>query len=131
MDIKNHNNHLGKYTTHVYMTTNDGRETAKNLRQTEIVGQPLELNGQIINVNSKAGSYDVVINASAPSGVKSVRVPIWTNAKDIKWYQAKKQKDGTWTVHMDIKNHSNHIGKYTTHVYMTTNDGRETARNLG
>ncbi|WP_436422918.1 GBS Bsp-like repeat-containing protein [Enterococcus cecorum] len=95
MDIKNHNNHLGKYTTHVYMTTNDGRETAKNLRQTEIVGQPLELNGQIINVNSKAGSYDVVINASAPSGVKSVRVPIWTNAKDIKWYQAKKQKDST------------------------------------
>ena len=43
----------------------------------------------------QAGSYDVVVNASAPSGVKSVRVPIWTNAKDIKWYQAKKQKDGT------------------------------------
>ena len=131
MDIKNHNNHLGKYTTHVYMTTNDGRETARNLGQTELKGQPLELTGKIINVNSKAGSYDVVVNASAPSGVKSVRVPIWTNAKDIKWYQAKKQKDGTWTVHMDIKNHSNHLGKYTTHVYMTANDGCETAKNLG
>ena len=101
MDIKNHNNHLGKYTTHVYMTTNDGRETAKNLRQTEIVGQPLELNGQIINVNSKAGSYDVVINASAPSGVKSVRVPIWTNANDINGIRRRNKKmvhgPSTWT----------------------------------
>ncbi len=130
MDIKNHSNHLGKYTTHVYMTANDGRETARNLGQTEIVGQPLELTGKIINVNSKAGSYDVVVNASAPSGVKSVRVPIWTNAKDIKWYQAKKQKDGTWTVHMDIRNHNYSKGSYTTHVYMTSNDGHETAISL-
>ncbi len=130
MDIKNHSNHLGKYTTHVYMTANDGRETARNLGQTEIVGQPLELTGKIINVNSKAGSYDVVVNASAPSGVKSVRVLIWTNAKDIKWYQAKKQKDGTWTVHMDIRNHNYSKGSYTTHVYMTSNDGHETAISL-
>lgn len=130
MDIKNHSNHIGKYTTHVYMTTNDGRETARNLGQTEIVGQPLELTGKIINVNSKAGSYDVVVNASAPSGVKSVRVPIWTNAKDIKWYQAKKQKDGTWTVHMDIRNHNYSKDSYTTHVYMTSNDGHETAISL-
>ncbi|WP_235426187.1 N-acetylmuramoyl-L-alanine amidase [Enterococcus cecorum] len=83
-----------------------------------------------MNVNSKAGSYDVVVNASAPSGVKSVRVPIWTNAKDIKWYQAKKQKDGTWTVHMDIRNHNYSKGSYTTHVYMTSNDGHETAISL-
>ncbi|CAI3433639.1 hypothetical protein CIRMBP1309_01192 [Enterococcus cecorum] len=130
MDIKNHSNHLGKYTTHVYMTANDGRETARNLGQTELKGRPLELTGKIINVNSKAGSYDVVVNASAPSGVKSVRVPIWTNAKDIKWYQAKKQKDGTWTVHMDIRNHNYSKGSYTTHVYMTSNDGHETAISL-
>ncbi|WP_171315409.1 GBS Bsp-like repeat-containing protein [Enterococcus cecorum] len=127
MDIKNHNNHLGKYTTHVYMTTNDGRETARNLGQTELKGQPLELTGKIINVNSKAGSYDVVVNASAPSGVKSVRVPIWTNAKDIKWYQAKKQKDGTWTVHMNIRNHQLHEGKYSIHVYIKENNGVEHA----
>ncbi len=131
MDIKNHSNHLGKYTTHVYMTANEGRETAINLGQTELKGQPLSLKAEIKNVNSQSGSYDVVVRASAPSGVKSVRVPIWTNARDIKWYEAKRQSDGTWLVHMDIKNHSNHLGKYTTHVYMTANDGRETAINAG
>ena len=131
MDIKNHGNHVGKYTTHVYMTANDGRETAINAGQTEIKGQPLSLSAEIKNVNSQAGSYDVVVRASAPSGVKSVRVPIWTNPRDLKWYAATKQSDGTWLVHMNIKNHSNHLGKYTTHVYMTANDGRETAINLG
>ena len=131
MDIKNHGNHVGKYTTHVYMTANDGRETAINVGQTELKGQPLSLSAEIKNVNSQAGSYDVVVKASAPSGVKSVRVPIWTNARDIKWYEAKRQADGTWLVHMDIKNHSNHLGKYTTHVYMTAIDGRETAINAG
>ena len=131
MNIKNHSNHLGKYTTHVYMTANDGRETAINLGQTELKGQPLSLKAEIKNVNSQAGNYDVVVRASAPSGVKSVRVPIWTNPRDLKWYAATQQSDGTWLVHMNIKNHSNHLGKYTTHVYMTANDGRETAINLG
>ena len=127
MDIKNHSNHLGKYTTHVYMTANDGRETAINLGQTELKGQPLELKGEIKHINSQAGSYDVVVNASAPSGVKSVRVPIWTNAKDIKWYEAKKQADGTWTVQMNIRNHNYSKGVYNTHIYMVDNNNNETA----
>ncbi|MEQ3509135.1 GBS Bsp-like repeat-containing protein, partial [Enterococcus cecorum] len=128
---QNHQNHIGIYHNVVEVYFNDHTGKRISMENVEIKGESLTLEGNIVNINNVNGSYDVVINASAPSGVKRVRVPIWTNAKDIKWCQAKKQKDGTWTVRMDIKNHNNHLGKYTTHVYMTANDGRETARNLG
>lgn len=54
------------------------------MENVEIKGEPLTLEGNIVNINSVNGSYDVVIKADAPESVKSVRVPIWTNAKDIK-----------------------------------------------
>ena len=90
---QNHQNHIGIYHNVVEAYFNDHTGKRISMENVEIKGEPLTLEGNSVN-----GSYDVVIKADAPEGVKSVRVPIWTNAKDIKWYQAKKQKDGTWTV---------------------------------
>ena len=59
--------------------------------------KPIE--GTIKNVNQENGTYDVVVkvNENVQSGIKQVLVPIWSDAqqKDIKWYEAKLQDDGT------------------------------------
>ena len=133
MNIKNHKYHTGKYTTHVYMYTKNQGVHAINLGQTNVQSETEQLKGQIKNVNSKAGTYDVVIDAKSGAGIRGVSVPIWStnNQSDLVWYPAQKQADGTWVVHMNIKNHKFHTGKYTTHVYATKNNGTEMAINLG
>ncbi|HJF20222.1 MAG TPA: GBS Bsp-like repeat-containing protein, partial [Enterococcus columbae] len=133
MNISNHKYNRGMYTTHVYMYGNDGSVHAISLGQTEIPAIPAQLTGTITNVNKDSGSYDVVINATHGSGVREVRVPIWSkaNQSDIKWYQATKQADGSYIVHMNINNHNYNRGMYTTHVYMYGNDGSVHAISLG
>ncbi|MCJ0602010.1 GBS Bsp-like repeat-containing protein, partial [Enterococcus cecorum] len=61
------------------------------------------------------------------SGVKEILVPIWSdkNQKDIKWYKASKQVDGSYVVHMNIANHKYNRGTYTTHVYMYGDIGKQ------
>ncbi|XBG92065.1 GBS Bsp-like repeat-containing protein [Enterococcus cecorum] len=129
MNIKNHKYHTGKYTTHVYAWKNNGTEMAINLGQTNIQGIKDQLSAAIKNVNQQNGTYDIVVNSSSQFGVREVKVPIWStpNQSDLVWYKAQKQADGSYVVHMNIKNHKNHRGTYMTHVYMYNNRGQQTA----
>ncbi|WP_206384093.1 GBS Bsp-like repeat-containing protein, partial [Enterococcus cecorum] len=129
MNIKNHMYHTGNYTTHVYAWKNNGTEMAINLGQTNIQGIKDQLSAAIKNVNQQNGTYDIVVNASSQFGVREVKVPIWStpNQSDLVWYKAQKQADGSYVVHMNIKNHKNHRGTYMTHVYMYNNRGQQTA----
>ena len=133
MNIKNHKFHTGKYTTHVYMYTKNQGVHAISLGQTNVQSETEQLKGQIKNVNAKAGTYDIVVQAKSGAGIKQVSVPIWSkaNQSDLVWYPAKKQADGSYVVHMNIKNHKYHTGNYTTHVYAWKNNGTERAINLG
>lgn len=133
MNIKNHKFHTGKYTTHVYMYTKNQGVHAISLGQTNVQSETEQLKGQIKNVNAKAGTYDIVVQAKSGAGIKQVSVPIWSkaNQSDLVWYPAKKQADGSYVVHMNIKNHKYHTGNYTTHVYAWKNNGTEMAINLG
>lgn len=118
-------------TTTKSSSENNAEEVAT---QTAVqVVKPIE--GTIKNVNQENGTYDVVVrvNAEIKSGIKKVEVPIWQRADqtDLKWYQAEKQNDGTWLVHMNIANHQYHRGVYTTHVYVYANDGSSKGLILG
>ncbi|MGO5335173.1 GBS Bsp-like repeat-containing protein, partial [Enterococcus cecorum] len=92
-----------------------------------------KLEAEIKNVNVQNGSYDVVVNGQISSGIKEIYVPIWSdkNQKDIKWYKASKQSDGSYVVHMNIANHKYNRGEYMTHVYMYGNNGKVKAKSLG
>ena len=130
MNTKNHQNHRGNYTTHVYIYSKNGQVEGINAGQTKLNNV---LSAEIQNVNSKTGTYDVVVKDHIGGAVDSVSVPIWStkNQSDLVWYKAKKQADGTWVAHMNIKNHKFHTGKYTTHVYMYTKNQGVHAINLG
>ncbi|CAI3475814.1 GBS Bsp-like repeat-containing protein [Enterococcus cecorum] len=127
MNIANHKYNRGTYTTHVYMYGNNGRQHGMVVGNTNLPGIQTKLNAEIKNVNRDKGSYDVVINGQIDSGIKEILVPIWSDKyqKDIKWYKAQKQTDGSYVVHMNIANHKYNRGTYTTHVYMYGNNGKQ------
>ncbi|BFQ96159.1 GBS Bsp-like repeat-containing protein [Enterococcus cecorum] len=118
-------------TTTESSSANNAEEVAAQTAAQEV--KPIE--GTIKNVNQENGTYDVVVkvNAEIKSGIKEVKVPIWQRAdqKDLKWYQAEKQNDGTWLVHMNIANHQYQRGVYTIHVYVYANDRSSKGLNLG
>ena len=126
MNIANHKYNRGEYMTHVYMYGNNGKVKAKSLGYTNLPDVNTKLEAEIKNINEQKGTYDVVINGHIDSGIKEIYVPIWSdkNQKDIKWYKASKQSDGSYVVHMNIANHKFNTGSYTTHVYMYANNGR-------
>ena len=133
MNIKNHKYNVGNYTTHVYMYTKNQGVHAISLGQTNVQSASEQLKAEIKNVNAKAGTYDVVVQAKSGAGIKQVSVPIWSkaNQSDLVWYPAQKQADGSYVVHMNIKNHKYHTGNYTTHVYAWKNNGSAMAISLG
>ncbi|MDT2796126.1 GBS Bsp-like repeat-containing protein [Enterococcus cecorum] len=132
MNIANHKYNRGEYMTHVYMYGNNGKVKAKSLGYTNLPDVNTKLEAEIKNVNVQNGSYDVVVSGQISSGIKEIYVPIWSdkNQKDIKWYKASKQSDGSYVVHMNIANHKFNTGIYTTHVYMYANNGKVKAKGL-
>mgnify|MGYP005798166189 CR=1 FL=1 len=133
MNIKNHKYHRGEYTTHVYITANDGHQYAKNIGTTQLPDINNQLKAEVANVNDEKGTFDVIVHGKIDSGIKKIQVPIWStpNQSDLKWYDAVKQSDGSYIAHIDIKNHKYHRGEYTAHVYMTANSGKQMAINIG
>ena len=127
MNIANHKYNRGAYTTHVYMYGNNGKQHGMVVGSTALPDVNTKLDAKIQNVNQDKGSYDVVIKGQIDSGVREILVPIWSdkNQKDIKWYKASKQADGSYLVHMNIANHKYNRGTYTTHVYMYGNNGKQ------
>ena len=127
MNIANHKYNRGTYTTHVYMYGNNGKQHGMVVGNTTLPDIHTKLDAEIKNINQDKGSYDVVIKGQIDSGIKEILVPIWSdkNQKDIKWYKANKQTDGTYVVHMSIANHKYNRGTYTTHVYMYGNNGKQ------
>ncbi|MCJ0588470.1 GBS Bsp-like repeat-containing protein, partial [Enterococcus cecorum] len=120
MNIANHKYNRGTYTTHVYMYGNNGKQHGMVVGNTVLPDIHTKLDAEIKNINQDKGSFDVVIKGQIDSGVREILVPIWSdkNQKDIKWYEANKQADGSYVVHMNISNHKYNRGTYTTHVYM-------------
>lgn len=93
------------------------------------------ISATVENMNIFNGTYDVVVNASSSSGVKSVTVPTWytdSNGKQVTlyWYDAIKRSDGKYVAKINYKNHDfqRHLNS---HVYMETLDGRTKAISIG
>ena len=133
MNIANHKYNRGEYMTHVYMCGNNRKVKAKSLCYTNLPDVNTKLEAEIKNVNEQKGTYDVVVKGQISSGIKEIYVPIWSDKKqkDIKWYQAEKQPNGVYIVHMDIAKHKHNRGQYMTHVYMYGNNGKVKAKSLG
>ena len=124
-----HKNSLGNYRADLYIVDNANQrhyvtETIVDVKHNKPVGTI-----SVVNNNKDTGTFDVIISdVYSPKGVRTVQVPIWSEKDgqdDIRWYEATRQVNGTYTVNVQATNHKNSTGLYNIHLYYILNDGSQ------
>jgi len=124
-----HKNSLGNYRADLYIVDNANQrhyitETIVDVKHNKPVGTI-----SVVNNNKDTGTFDVVISdVYSSKGVRTVQVPIWSEKDgqdDIRWYEATRQANGTYTVNVQATNHKNSTGLYNIHLYYILNDGSQ------
>ena len=124
-----HKNSLGNYRADVYIVDNANQrhyvtETIVDVKHNKPVGTI-----SVVNNNNDTGTFDVIISdVYGSKGVRTVQVPIWSEKDgqdDIRWYEATRQANGTYTVNVQATNHKNSTGLYNIHLYYILNDGAQ------
>lgn len=115
-------------TADVRTTSNTRASTTSGTLTAEPEAISIQPSFSITNLNYKTGSFDVVIsNLRGISGLKAVKVPVWTDEKgqdDLVWYLAKKQANGSYKLTVNKRNHKNGVGIYHVHAYLEFAKGR-------
>lgn len=124
-----HKNSLGNYRADLYIVDNANQrhyvtEIIVDVKHNKPVGTI-----SVVNNNKDTGTFDVIISdVYSPKGVRTVQVPIWSEKDgqdDIRWYEATRQANGTYTVNVQATNHKNSTGLYNIHLYYILNDGSQ------
>ena len=124
-----HKNSLGNYRADLYIVDNTNKryyvtETVVDVKHNKPVGTI-----SVVNNNKDTGTFDVIISdVYSPKGIRTVQVPIWSEKDgqdDIRWYEATRQANGTYTVNVQATNHKNSTGLYNIHLYYILNDGSQ------
>ena len=124
-----HKNSLGNYRADVYIVDNANQrhyvtETIVDVKHNKPVGTI-----SVVNNNNDTGTFDVIISdVYGSKGVRTVQVPIRSEKDgqdDIRWYEATRQANGTYTVNVQATNHKNSTGLYNIHLYYILNDGSQ------
>ena len=124
-----HKNSLGNYRADLNIVDNANQrhyvtETIVDVKHNKPVGTI-----SVVNNNKDTGTFDVIISdVYSPKGVRTVQVPIWSEKDgqdDIRWYEATRQANGTYTVNVQATNHKNSTGLYNIHLYYILNDGSQ------
>ena len=114
----------GTYNVHIYGTLENGTSVFMGNTTFEVSKPTWEI--EVTNKDEEAGTFDIVIkNIDSKSGVRQIQVPVWCEgaSKDVYWYTAQKQNDGTYKVHVSIANHKYHSGEYKMDTYLTDGNG--------
>ncbi|MCM1172627.1 MAG: GBS Bsp-like repeat-containing protein [Clostridium sp.] len=117
----------GTYYGDAYMTLKDG-STVKLGGTSFNVSSPTVNKMYVDNADNIGGTFDIKIEGvNCIPGIESIRVPVWSavDLKDIHWYDAKKESDGNYVVHVDISNHKNNYATYAMQVYIKAKNGVE------
>ena len=124
-----HKNSLGNYRADLYIVDNANQrhyvtETIVDVKHNKPVGTV-----SVVNNNKDTGTFDVIISdVYSSKGVRTVQVPIWSEKDgqdDIRWYEATRQSNGTYTVNVQAINHKHSTGLYNIHLYYILNDGSQ------
>ena len=124
-----HKNSLGNYRADVYIVDNANQrhyvtETIVDVKHNKPVGTI-----SVVNNNKDTGTFDVIISdVYSSKGVRTVQVPIWSEKDgqdDIRWYEATRQANSTYTVNVQATSHKNSTGLYNIHLYYILMMGHE------
>lgn len=111
-NIKRHKYNYGTYQVYVYATDKNG--ITKTVKKSVKLKKNWDLTAK---ANKSQTKY--TITANALPGYKSVKMAVWSDKNgqdDLKWYEAKKNDDGKWSVSVKISKHKS-AGTYHIHMY--------------
>ena len=116
-----HKNDSGKYNVHVHFIDADNHRRYVTEAITEVHQVKPSGTVTIENNNTEKGTFDAVIrNVVAPTGLKEVLIPTWSDSNgpdDLVWHKAVLQSDGSYRATIKASDHKNEDGKYNVHVY--------------
>ena len=107
------------------ITVNTGAGVVVDNDPPEASEENLKVNGGDI-VNAKKFTARLTGATDSVSGIGKVQFAVWsrTNGQDdLRWYDAKNEGNGTYSVEVDIANHLNQTGEYHIDVYLYDNAG--------
>ena len=127
-DVRRHGE-TGRYLVHVWVTTTAGLQ-AFTSSTTFNVRAATGGTAQVVNNNPSAGTFDVVVSGiNSVSGVSEVRVAVWSQEgqRDLMWYTAARQTNGSHRVTVNLANHNFNLGTYLIHAWVTAGNGQRFA----
>ena len=123
VEMKDHKNETGEYTTHIYLTDGLGKQAVVGINHNMPYQKP-----KISNVQIEDGNGQYVITADVEGyNLQKVQFPTWTTKKgqdDILWKNGKIE-NGKVKFTVEMKDHKNETGEYTTHIYLTDGLGKQ------
>ncbi|HEL1733366.1 TPA: GBS Bsp-like repeat-containing protein [Streptococcus suis] len=121
---KDHKYRTGTYTVHLYYKDSSGGLTGAGGTTTHLSEVKPTGTITIENHNDAQGTFDVrVTNVSSPKDIASVILPTWSQTDDLRWYEAKRQADGSYKLTVNKKDHKYRTGTYTVHLYYKDSSG--------
>ncbi|NQN59257.1 cell wall hydrolase [Streptococcus suis] len=121
---KDHKYRTGTYTVHLYYKDSNGGLTGAGGTTTHLSEAKPTGTITIENRNDAQGTFDVrVTNVSSPKDIASVILPTWSQTDDLRWYEAKRQSDGSYKLTVNKKDHKYRTGTYTVHLYYKDSNG--------
>ena len=79
--------------------------------------------------NFESGKFTVTyVPDDTDTNIASTNIGVWSNddQSDIRWYEATKQDDGTYTVEVDAFEHNTNGKPFNVHAYVVSMDGQMT-----
>ena len=115
VDFQEHQNHSGHYQNHVYVTYTDGSRIGYIFDTVNLTSArlPLLFSSKLATVGTIQATLSNVYDSQA------VQLAVWSEENgqdDIRWYDASKLADRTYTGNIFLNNHKG-IGKYHVHAY--------------
>ncbi len=116
-----HKNDIGEFNVHIYYVDQNNQKAYITETTTEVREVKPSGTVTIENNNTVTGTFDAVIrNVVAPTGLKEVLIPTWSDSNgpdDLVWHKAVLQSDGSYRATIKASDHKNEDGKYNVHVY--------------
>ena len=115
VDFQEHQNHSGHYQNHVYVTYTDGSRIGYILDTVNLTSArlPLLFSSKLATIGTIQATLSNVYDSQA------VQLAVWSEENgqdDIRWYDASKLADRTYSGNIFLNNHKG-IGKYHVHAY--------------
>ena len=118
VNIANHKTSVGAYSCHAYVNYKNGTSKFYASGSTTFTKEYASSTGITATVASNENT--ATLNLTGVVGASNVKFAVWSTNKgqdDLKWYTARNQGNGTWSVSIPLSNHKYMAGSYQVHAY--------------